>query len=87
MSAPNTGLKAVTYAYPSSPDAVRFLGRRGRSRGCYCVELCQSDRTVRAITGGYEDSEAGRALAVEFARNLPNPWSPLHLRYNPEDAR
>lgn len=86
MNAQPAKLKSVEYSYPSSPNAVRCLGKLGNRKGCYCVKLHDGQNPPVIVGGAYEDSEAGRSEAVIFANTLPNPWSPLHLRYNPQDA-
>lgn len=78
--------KAVTFAFPTSSNAVKFRGRWiGDRVGSYCVELCDGVNPPKAIRG-FGDDEAARSEAVAYARTLPFPWSPLHLKYNPEDA-
>lgn len=58
--------KSVEFAYPSSPDAVRF----GFAKlGCYVVELSNSVQTV-ALAGYYL-----RRDAMAHAEELPEDWS------------
>lgn len=83
MSAPHITriVKTVEYAYPTSPNATRFgFGRKG----CYVVERHAWPVEPVPFTpiAAYEKREQ----AVEHARRIALEWSPMHLRYHPEDA-
>lgn len=74
-------VKTVEYAYPTSTNAGRFGFSR---KGCYVVEQHYwplRDEAFKPLAGF-----ATRAEAVAHAQAMTLPWSPMHLRFHPEDA-
>lgn len=67
-------LKAVCYAYPSSPRAARF---KRSARGCYFVtEKRREDQVEPSQIHGPFDT---RNEAQAFADRLPGEWSHFTL--------
>jgi hypothetical protein len=73
--------KTVGYAYPTSPTATRHgYGKTG----CYYVATGkQPDSDVaQKIEGVWPDE----ASALEYARRVQLPWSPIYAQFHPEAA-
>lgn len=66
--------KSVSYAYPTSPAAVR--AGRGAT-GCYLVEII-TDNGARRLPGFSAWNDKADALA--YAESLPEPWNWFSLR-------
>lgn len=58
--------KAVSFSYPSSPNALRF----GHKAGCFVVELSYMDKPPVALCGFSTLAEA-----LSHAEGLAFPWS------------
>lgn len=71
--------KTVEWSYATSTNAKRFGFYR---TGCYTVSLTREQGgSPKALA-----SFAKREDAVKLAQTLPEEWSPMHLRFHPEDG-
>lgn len=63
--------KAVSFSYPTSPNALRF----GHKAGCFCVELTYDGKPPVALCGFSTLAEA-----LKHAEGLGFPWSTSTLK-------
>lgn len=66
--------KSVSYAYPASPDAVRF--KYGKT-GCYTVDLHKGTNPPEALIA-FDSREKAEA----YAAALVHPWNALYTQWH-----